>query len=370
MSKNLRIDRVYGQPMTLPLARPLMTSRGRVEEREILVLICELECPETGKRVTGYGEAAPLPGWSSETVAQCMSAIDGVEELDANLDGFPDMPTLRFGLELAILDGMARFEEVTLRDLMARRFGVDAADDEVAVQATLGVADIQSTCVQAEEAVNKGAKAIKFKVGKALIGDDLKRIRTVRERCPNVAIRLDVNGAWSREQAYDFLDEARELSLDLIEQPVTASDVDGLLELAKNSEVTIAVDEGLFARRTDGTSGILAAREMVDRGIDGLVLKPMALGGLRTSWELADYATSRGVRVIWSTLIESAIGRRAVAQLAAILTEVKGPHGLATGAWFESDLAPTDDVIESGILKLDEEPGIGFVPHLQQVGQA
>ncbi len=377
MSQSLRIRRVVGQLATLPLACPLVTSWGRVEERRILLITCELECLESGRIIAGYGEAAPLPGWTKESVEECMSAVGGVDfatklcvvdRLDSRLEAFADLPSLRFGLEVAILDAMARADRVTLRHLLASQFGTGEPCHELAVQATFGVSDLDSTCELVESAVADGATAVKLKVGKSSISEDLERVLAVRDRCPKVAIRLDANGAWSREDARAFLDEAAPLRLDLVEQPVAADDVEGLLALARDGSAPIAVDEGLYCGDERRQSAPRMARCLVDEGIDALVLKPMALGGLVASKKLADYAEKKGVTVVWSTLLESAVGRRAIAQLAAALPGMEGPHGLATGAWFEVDSAPEPDLIEGGRLRLNDRPGIGFIPRLELLG--
>jgi L-alanine-DL-glutamate epimerase-like enolase superfamily enzyme len=65
-----------------------------------------------------------------------------------------------------------------------------------------------------------------------------------------------------------------------------------------------------------------------------------------------------------SNLMESAVGRAAVAHLAAAWPSLAGPHGLATGVWFERDVAPEADRISAGFLRLRPGPGLGFEPVL------
>ncbi|MFW5967828.1 MAG: enolase C-terminal domain-like protein, partial [Persicimonas sp.] len=122
-----------------------------------------------------------------------------------------------------------------------------------------------------------------------------------------------------------------------------------------STTVDIAADEscGTYER----------ALHIIDRGLVPVaVLKPSRLGGLLPTARLIERATESGVRVVLSSLIESAIGRSAIAQLAAARPDLAGPHGLATGAWLADDLAPTPDRIEGGTLALRGGVGLGFEP--------
>jgi L-alanine-DL-glutamate epimerase-like enolase superfamily enzyme len=93
-----------------------------------------------------------------------------------------------------------------------------------------------------------------------------------------------------------------------------------------------------------------------------VVVKPAAVGGLLATTELVLLAIRHGVQVIFSNLMESAVGRFATAHLAAAYGELPGPHGLATGAWLAEDVGPAPDRLERGRLFLHRGPGLGFVP--------
>ena len=62
------------EAFTLPLARPMQTARGAIEERAgFLVRVDYAD-------VTGLGEATPLPGWT-ESLDACREALEWVPEL-------------------------------------------------------------------------------------------------------------------------------------------------------------------------------------------------------------------------------------------------------------------------------------------------
>ena len=364
---NLRIEKLTGQVLSLSLASPLVTGRGTYDAREVLIVTCELTVRDDGRetRITGFGEAAPLPGWSSEDLETCVETLQKINaplqlevrdpevpDLDALLSTLVDTPTLRAAVELSILDALSRHLQLPLRQLLSGPSGEFV--NQIAVQTTIGSSDIETTCSAARAAVDAGAKAVKIKVGATSQAEDLTRIKALRESFPEVRLRLDANGAWSAEEALNFINKAAPLQIDLIEQPLPSGGEEALLALARESSIDIAADESC--------TSISKTRTLIDSGIDALVLKPSTLGGLIPCRELIEYATSRGVRVIISNLMESAVGRRAAAQLAASMPQLDGPHGLATGSWFSTDTAPDNDQIRGGNLHLSDHPGLGFTP--------
>ncbi len=357
---------LYWRRVDLELSRPLVTSVRRFDERSVLLLRLDVEVGDT--LVRGFGEVAPLEDWTDETIDDCEEAlqnfepstarchlgpskdVDEWEEAVHEVFSFHEFSALRFGVEVAILDAVARHERIPLRRLLSTEDTQVA--DEVAVQYTLGVASVDETVDYVEEARDRGFECVKLKVGAGSIDDDVARVAAVRRRCPHMTIRLDANGAYSLDEARRLLKAIASLEVDLVEQPVAADDVEGLAKLKSLQLVDVAADEGALP------SGM--ARQMVrDKSVDALVLKPTAMGGLLPVLSIIDEAKGRDIRVILSTLIESAVGRRAVAQLAACRPDVPGPHGLATGGWFVRDVLPEPDRIEDGKLQLADHSGLG-----------
>ncbi len=355
-----RLQKLAWEPIDLELSSPLITSAGTVSARELLMIRAELTIE--GMRVQGFGEAAPLPGWSEETVDNCIAYLDGLDaerdfdsvgQLDEVFPALGRLPSLRFGVELALLDALARHAGKPLRDLLAAP-DIPALD-AVPVQYTLGANSVEPTISAARTALDAGYECIKLKVGRQAPADDIARIRKLHRAVPDAALRLDANGAWTLSVALSVARSLADCGVDLIEQPVARDDITALVELVEKSPVDIAADESCVPTSR--------ARRLIDaRQVDAVVLKPSALGGILPAAELATLARERGVRVVWSTLLESAVGRSAVTQLAASLPEFNGPHGLATGPWFAADTAPDEDRLLGGRLVLRDGPGLGFEP--------
>ena len=325
-----------------------------------------------GRRHEGFGEAAPLTGWTRETFPgmQCLIreiefplAMRTVLDLDQHLPRLAASPVLRFGVELALLDALARAAGLPLGSALAGARSNRESEhnsewtalDAVPVQFTIG-AESAEACIRAlEAAADAGHTHAKLKVGVTGFEDDLDRIRRIIETCTRLTLRLDANGAWTPGQALHMLRSLPRDRVELIEQPVADEDLPGLLERYDGCGPRIAADESC--------AGLEQARALIRSGrLGAIVVKPSVVGGLLPAARMFELALRHGVQVVISNLMESAVARRAIAHLAAAWPELPGPHGLATGQWLADDLAPTPDRLERGQLWLDRTPGIGFRP--------
>lgn len=361
MNTSFTLERLDHRQLELALSKPLLTSSARYSTRSVLLIRAQIRVGD--RTVEGFGEASPLPGWSDETVGDCIASLEGaaknvqfdsIRALDEILPQLAELPSLRFGVELALLDALARLRETPVcRLLAAERGRMPLAS--VPVQCTVGAKGPDETVAAARAAVDAGYRCLKLKVGVLPTATDVARIARVREACPKLMIRLDANGAWTPQQASEVLDGLGKLKVDLVEQPVAPEHFEAFIDDAP-STVAIAPDESCVPAEH--------ARELIDgRKVRAVVLKPQALGGLLPTCTLIDKALRKDVRVVLSTLLESAVGRSGVAHLAAAYPDMPGPHGLATGPWFADDLADATDTIVDGHLRLRHGPGLGFTPH-------
>lgn len=368
---------ILQQPLTLEslnlsrhnlrLAEPLRTAVGTFELRETMIIRAVLRTSD-GHRHEGFGEAAPLSGWTRETLTGIQRLARAIEfpvdmqtvtDLDQHLPHLPASPVLRFGIELSILDGLARAAGLSLGAALSQARSNGATDprapDPVPVQFTLGAGSAEACIRSLEEAADSGYTHAKLKVGVDNCDDDLARLRRIMAHGPRLTLRLDANGAWTQEQALGMLSSLPRDRVELIEQPVADKDLPALLERYDGNGPRIAADESCAGREK--------ARALIRSGrLDAIVVKPSVVGGLLPAGRLFELALRHGVQVIISNLMESAVGRRAIAHLAAAWPELPGPHGLATGQWLAEDLAPSADRLDRGQLILDRTPGIGFRP--------
>ena len=351
-----RISRVRLIPYRLPLARPWVTAGGTFESRQGWLLRLE------AGGGAGFGDCAPLPAAGGKDGGECASwwenhldSLRGRDLAELLADGAlaADTPTaVACALECAALDLQARLAGMPLRMLLA-----PAAASRVPVNAMLGALDSHSAAraLAAEEA---GFDTLKLKIGHAPPDETLQQLEALATRLsPGTRLRLDANQAWTSPAAVQsFLEGLEGLPVQCVEEPLSDADVEQLGRLHRHSPVPIALDESLGCLPGDELIGALPGA--------WLILKPMRLGGLRPALALARRARPRGCHAVCTSVVESAAGLWATAQLAACLDAEAEPaaHGLATSAWLAGDLGRPPP-IEAGRMRLPDAPGSGFVPY-------
>jgi O-succinylbenzoate synthase len=169
-----------------------------------------------------------------------------------------------------------------------------------------------------------GVSSFKIKVGENL-ELDLARIKQVRSLRPDSAIRVDVNGAWSVDEAESFLQSAGEI--EYIEQP--CSTIEELRELKKRTDIKIVGDE-ILRKAVDPFALDL------NGAVDILMLKVQPLGGIKRTHALINH---HKLPVVVSSALESAIGIDYGLVLAGSIEKLEYGCGLATGSLLSQDVA-------------------------------
>lgn len=297
----------------------------------------------------GLGEATPLVPWteSYDEMIESVSALEGGDRpLRPRLDDLESNPAARHGVTLAMADHLARERDQPLY----RFLGGTHSRERIPVNATLDGTDQGALRSAGERLASEGYPAVKLKVGAQTPDLDLERIATVREAIgDDVDLRIDANGAWSRQQAIDLAADLTRFDLDYVEQPTEGID-DAVCQAYADHGIPIAMDEAL---RTEGTTAVLLA------DIDAVVIKPMAVGGIDNARAIAMAARGCGITPVISNLVTGSIARTAAAHVVASLPTCV-PAGLDTGHRLRSDLTETVPTVSGGHLELPPGNGLGL----------
>ena len=269
----------------------------------------------------GLGEATPLEGWGSppgnddtlelaESELRAFDARVGPEGVGAWLDRMRS-PSARFALELAAFDLQAQRSATSFRETVRRALGVAEPANHPLANHPLEHAAL----VDMREPTIPTARTLKIKLGIDL-DRELVRAAEIRAARPDAILRFDANGALG-DRVDEVLARLAELGAELIEEPGT---------FVHGSPVPVALDESLATLSAD------RRRELYASGaVTAIVLKPMALGGVRRCLELAREAAAFGVWSIASHLWTGGIARRgeaAMAELVDGLVDRPRAHGL------------------------------------------
>jgi L-alanine-DL-glutamate epimerase-like enolase superfamily enzyme len=334
----------------LRLRVPLETAYGSVAERELLAVSLT-----DGDGVCSHGEAAPLEAYDGVSIARVEHALLGYEPvLAAWRDGMngaqlldacrrvDDLPQALAAVDLALWDRAGRRAGKPVASLLT-----DAPALEVEVNATLTALDRAGVAAQARDAASQGFGCVKVKVG---VGDDGGRVAAARAAMgPEVALRLDANGAWSVEDAVRAIDALAPAGLELVEEPTHG--LKDVREVRERVSTRVAIDE------TAAEHGALGA------GVaDAVCLKISRCGGISGLIAAATLVRASGAEAYVASTFDGPLGIAAAVHAAAALAS-RGPvpHcGLATLGMFDGIENPLP--AKQGKITVPSGPGLGVDP--------
>jgi O-succinylbenzoate synthase len=261
-----------------------------------------------GQGADTWGEAAPLPGFSTETLSQVIQAAR-----QQQWDRYPSLQFAHASLSATTAHG---------------RLPVSA----LLMDGPLKLHE------QIERAGQLPHAAIKLKVARGVnLQEDITRVRTLR-RCmrPDQQLRLDANRAWSYDQALTFARAVADCSLEYVEEPCDSpADFERLYAA---TGIPYALDETL--------------REPFDLAdfphAAALIIKPTLMGGPQACHSLCH----RGISLVFSATFESGVGLTNVARLAATYSS-EIPVGLDTYRWLANDVLTPRLLLDGGEFALD-----------------
>lgn len=297
----------------LPFAGPVQLDGSLVQcRRGLLVRVVSNEGH------VGWGEAAPLPGFSDEPLEEVVrwakrtlprwtgTTLDRSESsVDSVLRGFPlgdrCPASLRFGWESAVLDLIAAQRGTPIQEVLGPSRSTVEVNGLIEDPLDRGVE-------QAVELRDIGYRTVKVKVGRGPVAEEIDAVREIgREVGKEVSLRLDANRAWSVETAVDFANEITGVEVDYLEEPL--ADPSRLGTFAGRAEFPIALDETTRERSPATLNEV--------NGVSAVVLKPTLLGGVCQTRRWSQAADENDVTVVISASYESGIGHRMLVSLAA-----------------------------------------------------
>ncbi|MBK7142942.1 MAG: o-succinylbenzoate synthase [bacterium] len=331
----------------LPLSRELTLKQESLIEREGLLL----RLVDVSGHI-GWGEIAPLPGFSSESLTEAKAQAttlagslvrrdlpETIFDLRRSMGrhGGSLLPSVRCGFEAAALHLAAE------REQRAISFTPNPHDKSSVPLNALLSGDEADILEKATLLVSQGYRAVKLKVGRQSLEADIALTYRLHARLNGRAtLRLDANRAWSFDQAMEFAKAVEILPLEYVEEPLM--DPSGLAELAKAWKLPLALDESLIDLPPEKLYHFV--------GLKALILKPMLLGGFVAALDWAKWGRRRDLISMVSSSFESSVGLMLLGHFAAQLSP-DIPCGLDTSDWFVENLLERPLPTQSGSLQLD-----------------
>jgi len=321
---------------------PSGTSRGILTEKHAWFLsIWNQESHE----IIGVGECSIIPGLSPDFVSfenyeqQLYELCD-----DISLD-LTNWPSLKFGLEMALLDLKNQGNQVYFQNDFHK------GELKIPINGLIWMGSEEFMQTQIDEKIAAGFKTIKMKIGSIDFETEFKLLSKIRERYPSeeLTLRVDANGSFSIDEALQKLTKLASLDIHSIEQPIAAGQLKKMRELCSLSPLKIALDEELI-----GINSIASKINLLDTIKPSfIILKPSLHGGFSGCEEWISLAEERNIAWWITSALESNIGLNAICQFTSEYNNYL-PQGLGTGSLYIDNI-PSDLSVENGFIFLKKD---------------
>jgi D-galactarolactone cycloisomerase len=206
----------------------------------------------------------------------------------------------------------------------------------------------------------EGYRAFKLKIG---FNDkqDISNIESLRSWLgPEASLMADVNQAWNVEHALTMLTQLEQFKLNWLEEPLRTDTLAAQwLQLHKATLTPLAVGENLM--------GQASFEKAIELNAFGVLQPDLAKwGGISGCWPVIQKIRESGTRFC-PHYLGAGIGLMASAHVLA----AAGGDGMlevdANDNGLRSLLAPPFSSVDNGSIQLDETPGIGVTPNIEQL---
>jgi L-alanine-DL-glutamate epimerase-like enolase superfamily enzyme len=322
--------------VTLAYKEPFRISAGTTSEANNVVVKIT-----TDYDVVGWGESSPsrrVTGETPETVIKTLDRIAPkligmcplrieqiVEAMDATVK---KNPAAKASVDIALHDILGKTAHKPLFMLLG------GYRTEVLTDLTLSIKSPEAMAKDASNAIEKGFKALKVKVG-LNPHEDIERVKKIREAVGcEVQLRIDANQGWTPGEAINVLNKIAKFDIQFVEQPVPAKKPKDLQAVRKNSPIPVMADESVHSPED-------ALRMIRTQAVDLINIKLMKSGGILEGRKIAEVAESAGIECMIGCMSESPIGIAAGAHLAAGTKNIQY-------ADLDSDLMLKDKLVNKG----------------------
>ncbi|MDN3656649.1 dipeptide epimerase [Ferruginibacter paludis] len=352
----MKIKSVKAWLQHLPLTKPYTIAYKTIADTEIIFLEIVLE-----NGIIGLGASNPFAEVVGETPAMALANLqsDFVQQLtgrdirhfnqliDEALVQFPHLPGTIAAIDIALHDAFCQLIGIPVVDLYGRKMNA------LPTSITIGIKDTAAMLEEAKANYAAGFKVIKIKTGLD-VEEDIERVTKLTEQFGNnMLIRVDANQGYDLKQLQKFIHKTKDLSIELIEQPMKAGKESELAGLDSADRKKLAADESLL----DAASALQLSHPPTPFGIFNIKL--MKCGGIRGAREIATIAAAAGIDLFWGCNDESIVSITAALHAAFSCSNTKyldldGSFDLS------SDLVTGGFILKDGVMYCSDGTGLGL----------
>lgn len=351
------IEKIEIGKINVPLITPFKTALRTVESVEDIVIIIKTN---TGN--SGFGEAPPTAVITGDTHDSIIGAVTliGKQLIGKNIEDFNALINIVHRTIIKNTSAKAALE-IALYDLFAQSMNkplykiLGGGPSQLKTDLTISVDSVEKMVADSLKAVEAGFDQLKIKVGKN-ITEDIFRIKSIYDAVgPNIKLRLDANQGWSvKESLYAIKKiEGYGIVLDFVEQPVKASDIDGMIKITSEVLSPILADESIFSPKD--------AIEVITRKAADIVnIKLMKTGGISNALKIINICEIYDIPCMIGCMLEAGISVTAAAHLAAAKSSIITRIDLDGPALCSENPLDGGIIMNGSEIILSNKPGLGI----------
>lgn len=336
----------------VPLDRPIKTAIHDVRSVGCVLVFLDTDAGLTGESYMFTMNAARLD--VLEAMARSLEALvvgrdpHEVEDIwramwaDVNFIGWRGVTIIGMSsVEVACWDLIGKAAGVPLH----RHFG--GRRDAIKAYASGGLwlsQPVDELVAEAHGFLRQGFRAMKVRVGKPEIAEDVARVAAVRQAVgPDIDLMVDSNQSLNVARAIDLAKALAPSNLVWFEEPVPYTDLKG------HAAIRAAIDTPLASGESEYTSDGLAA--MIEAGAADILMPDLQrIGGYGEFRRIAALAAEHDIPVSPHIFSEQSL---------AIAGGCENVNYLEHMPWFEP-LYNERMALKDGMIAMPEGPGIGF----------
>jgi L-alanine-DL-glutamate epimerase-like enolase superfamily enzyme len=341
-------------PVEIPLTRPVKWARGQINTIDNVIVVLTL-----ANGVQGIADAPPRPTIYGETqqslhaiiTRHLAPALIGMNAFDVQavwsvFNRIAWNPAAKAAIDMALYDAQAKMLGISCAELM----GGTLRPLPVNWRVSLGT--VKETLADAESMMKQyGFRALKVKCG-VDTKRDIELLRALRKQVgDDVEITVDMNQGYSAQQLIDAAAAFEEINIALIEEPIPARDSAGKLLAARRLRIPISGDDSCFSLED--------VRDQLTLGAIRSIVIKCARTGYTMSRDIVALARAYHCPVHNGTQADVHIGSAAAGHFACSYA-AEHAHEMSSFLDAADHVGDRDLVVEDGLLKLPEGPGIGF----------
>jgi O-succinylbenzoate synthase len=359
----MQIREITLRELRMDLIAPFQTSTMLTDVRRVMLLEANVD------GVIGWGEcvAGESPSYSPETTETAWhilkdhlwGLLQGKEfssaaEIWDMLEPVRGHNMAKAGMESAIWDAEAKQKNVPLAKLLG------GVRDEIASGVSIGIkqsVDELAAAVKHELAAGYQRIKIKIKPGK-----ELEEVKRLRQDFPRIKLMVDANSSY-RASDIPLLKQLDGYHLMMIEQPLGWDDLYGHVELQKQLQTPICLDECIHTLEQAQAAIALGACKIIN-------IKMGRVGGYTVAKQIHDICQTNGIPVWCGGMLESGIGRAHNIALSTLPNFIlPGDVTASRRYWHEDIIEPEVTVSAQGTIRVPAGPGIGFAPRMERIAK-